>query len=562
MQTAPLSGPTYETHVIRYRDLIIRKAIPTKGVAEHFAKNIRDVFTEFAENIPQQHIIDTINVGAPTMLVNGLPFDEGLAQPLIDGYDEFPKAVFSDNGSNVLQGLNSQTPFSILNPRSVAFLKQYQYGLVTAIVDEQKAIISAAILDGFTRGLGGREAAKLFRGQIGLTTRQAGALRKFAERQSMLGVRPDVASRRVARYEARLHKYRADRIARTELNRASNAGAIEGYRQAADLGMIDRKKTKKHWLSYLDNRTSDYCESNDGQVAFLDEPFEEGFDYPPAHPHCRSTVWVEYVLIDPKAVTPNEDETGLERYVRAPRTNLDQWKDSKAFKEYKANGNSFKNFGRVDGQGDGVMHRLYSEQGFDGQPTVINSIQMEAREAAGQRIMYRGVAEAQFYDDYMYGQYYSGRGVLGNGTYNAAQTMPGKESLRWGNAISQNPDMLSMSKKQAMRTGTSYAGTHEQGMMKMSTVDGANIITHKEIRDIRDKLLDEVLDEMISVDRERSIEFLQFLQKEILNDTGRTATALGYDGYVEVDSLYTVMQNRTATLVQRELYQFAEEGLF
>lgn len=79
---------------------------------------------------------------------------------------------------------------------------------------------------------------------------------------------------------------RARMIARTEFNRASNMGHIDGARQS-------NLKLMKRWDAHLDNRTSAICNALDGKTIPLDKKFKyEGkeWDSPPSHPNCRSVL--------------------------------------------------------------------------------------------------------------------------------------------------------------------------------------------------------------------------------------------------------------------------------
>ncbi len=79
---------------------------------------------------------------------------------------------------------------------------------------------------------------------------------------------------------------RARMIARTEMNRASNMGHIDGARQS-------ELKLVKRWDAHLDNRTSAICNALDGTTIPLDSKFKyEGkeWDSPPSHPNCRSVL--------------------------------------------------------------------------------------------------------------------------------------------------------------------------------------------------------------------------------------------------------------------------------
>lgn len=96
---------------------------------------------------------------------------------------------------------------------------------------------------------------------------------------------------------------RAEKIARTEVLKATNAATLEGYRQS---GVVEGKM----WLMALDERTCDWCRAAEekfkGGMGLDDVYFEKGdtftvngktlsFDYedvmhPPLHPNCRCTL--------------------------------------------------------------------------------------------------------------------------------------------------------------------------------------------------------------------------------------------------------------------------------
>lgn len=60
------------------------------------------------------------------------------------------------------------------------------------------------------------------------------------------------------------------RYARTAITEAENAGRIDSYRRANDMGI----KTRKTWLATLDNRTRHAHRDLDGQTQDVDKPFE------------------------------------------------------------------------------------------------------------------------------------------------------------------------------------------------------------------------------------------------------------------------------------------------
>lgn len=81
-------------------------------------------------------------------------------------------------------------------------------------------------------------------------------------------------------------KTRAEKIARTEINRAENQGHLEAYKQSGIKG-------KKKWVSQIDSKTSEACKRLNGKTIGLNQKFKyndwEG-QAPPAHVNCRSRI--------------------------------------------------------------------------------------------------------------------------------------------------------------------------------------------------------------------------------------------------------------------------------
>ena len=73
----------------------------------------------------------------------------------------------------------------------------------------------------------------------------------------------------------------AVRLIRTEMNFVNNQAAYDSLDEAGILYY--------EFIAVLDNRTSKVCQSRDGEVYPMSEK-SVGFNYPPLHPRCRSTV--------------------------------------------------------------------------------------------------------------------------------------------------------------------------------------------------------------------------------------------------------------------------------
>ncbi len=76
-------------------------------------------------------------------------------------------------------------------------------------------------------------------------------------------------------------RFYAERLIRTETNHFENETEFIAYQE---MGI-----EKYVFVSVLDARTSDICRSHDGKIYNMSER-QEGYNYPPLHPFCRSTV--------------------------------------------------------------------------------------------------------------------------------------------------------------------------------------------------------------------------------------------------------------------------------
>jgi len=107
--------------------------------------------------------------------------------------------------------------------------------------------------------------------------------------------------KRVSQLFASFEKYRSERIARSEVIRASNYGTEAGYEQS---GVVEAKE----WLTALDERNCQWCARLNGKKIKLgDNYFDKGDSYvgadgdkidldyeniqaPPLHPNCRCSL--------------------------------------------------------------------------------------------------------------------------------------------------------------------------------------------------------------------------------------------------------------------------------
>lgn len=88
-----------------------------------------------------------------------------------------------------------------------------------------------------------------------------------------------------ALWEIRQHfnigKFYAERLMRTETNHFENETEFIAYQEMGIEQYV--------FVATLDGKTSDMCRSQDGKIYKMSER-QEGYNYPPLHPFCRSTV--------------------------------------------------------------------------------------------------------------------------------------------------------------------------------------------------------------------------------------------------------------------------------
>jgi SPP1 gp7 family putative phage head morphogenesis protein len=188
--------------------------------------------------------------------------------------------------------------FDAERPEASRWAAKEAGSLIVEVVQEQVTVVrdyvSRASLGQFTP----QQVARGLRDTIGLTNQQAGWVENFRQRQitdrMAAGRTFDQAvaesEKATNRYHDRIHKYRTETIARTEILRASNEGRKEGWQQGVQDGFIGADWVKV-WSTEFDDRTCDECSPLDGETAPVLGDFPWGD--PPLHPNCRCTLLLE-----------------------------------------------------------------------------------------------------------------------------------------------------------------------------------------------------------------------------------------------------------------------------
>jgi hypothetical protein len=202
--------------------------------------------------------------------------------------------------------------FDATRPEAANWAAKEAGTLIRQVGEEQVSLVREYVSQASMGEYTPRQVARNLRDVIGLTSAQAGWVENFRSRQiseqMARGKSYDqayVASEKATeRYHARIHRYRTETIARTEILRASHEGRREGWRQGIEEGYISAGASKQ-WSTELDGRECEICAPLDGEVVLIDAEFSDG--EPPIHPNCRCDVLlVDFVDEDLEGLSSEE----------------------------------------------------------------------------------------------------------------------------------------------------------------------------------------------------------------------------------------------------------------
>lgn len=206
--------------------------------------------------------------------------------------EDFPKAMAKRAEFGPAGTLEFR--FDLTNPAAVEWAQTRAAMLVTGVHAQTRAAIQDILSRGFRAGLTPKEMARLIREVVWLTARDARAV--FRYHQAAFKADPKRAAKRVATYAQRLHRHRAEMIARTETMAASNQGQLEVWRQARDDGVLG-PEARKVWILTPDERLCPICAAIPTMAENHAIPIQHMFATdvgpllaPPAHPSCRCTL--------------------------------------------------------------------------------------------------------------------------------------------------------------------------------------------------------------------------------------------------------------------------------
>ena len=313
---------------------------PTRRIAEQHQPKIRKAFIEafkrFKKEMPHEKIVAHIRKGdlraaAGSANVETLNHD---LRPMFDGLRDCFKASADFHSGKITQAIANarhhfrvrkapdRFAFNLMSDDVLETLRIYQDSLIGQLTDDVRDEIYDIILAGVAANETAEDISIAIRDQIGLSDRLASAVENYRRALETLDasslsrtLRDDASDDLVAdaiasgsplassviddlvdAYTSRALDYRADMIAQTESNRASNMGLQESYRQAVADGVFPAEAVRQYWLIAMDEKVCDICEGiadDNEEGAAIGDAFtsDDGdIDAPPAHPNCRCTL--------------------------------------------------------------------------------------------------------------------------------------------------------------------------------------------------------------------------------------------------------------------------------
>lgn len=222
--------------------------------------------------------------------------------------------IAGSKGQPVMDKIQEMLTFDMNDSRMEEWISQRSGSFITSVTEQQQEAVRNLLRQSIYEKYSPDELAKLIRSCIGLTDGQSRAVLRFYDtmKSSMREQHPRMlrsnleerCRRKALSYAGRLHRDRAETIARTEMAFAYNHGMHESIRQAVQQGLMGT--VEKRWVTSSNDNVCPECEALNGkQIGFNDE-FEFGkhthlFDgqeaCPPLHPRCCCVV--EYIEVAP-----------------------------------------------------------------------------------------------------------------------------------------------------------------------------------------------------------------------------------------------------------------------
>jgi hypothetical protein len=202
-----------------------------------------------------------------------------------------------------LGGIEAELLFNLIDERAVEYAQTRSGQLIVEITDQMRETVRNTIASAQAGEKTFQQAARELQSTIPLSSRDAGAVSKYIDKQFQRFMRQGVSEAKArvraqnmgARYAGKLLDSRTRTIARTEIIDASMSGRYLGWEAGVSAGYIASDSVKE-WIAEPD--ACPICRPLDGMIISWNDPwsFPDGVTagsndlMPPAHPNCRCSV--------------------------------------------------------------------------------------------------------------------------------------------------------------------------------------------------------------------------------------------------------------------------------
>lgn len=358
---------------------------------------------------------------------------EGFEAILVDAAQKAGTSTFT------LGGVDNELLFDLIDERAVLYAQERVGQLIVEITDQMRETVRQTIASAERGEMTYQMAALQLQNTIPLTTRDAGAVTKFTEKQFQRFMREGLSEARArvkaqnmaAQYAAKLLDARTRTIARTEIIDASMSGRYLGWEAGVTAGYISNDSVKE-WIAEPD--ACPICRELDGKLIGWNQEWEfpEGVSagstnrMPPAHPNCRCSVvilppdYAENVFTPQSGGEMPEEASEFLKHLTGQHDQASHGRKG-PIKAGFQNWNSqvsklIESAEQIDSIRGNALQTVFIEAaGFNGKPQLLSQEEFDAIESES---LYRGVTDPAFLEDYKESLVqYAGVGAFGNGTY-------------------------------------------------------------------------------------------------------------------------------------------------
>lgn len=236
-----------------------------------FAERLRRMLARLANQQDLAPVFSALDADQPAEAIQVLlslgdviEVPDELADELVDTLTEIVTRTAAQTA------LETSLAFDLVNPKAVAWARSHAADLVAGFDQQLRRWLRGLVVKALQDGIPPRSLARMIRSSVGLSPRLAAAVERYRA-----GFDPDtstvaVADRLTDRYAARLLRFRAETIARTETMRAANEGQRIVWETFADRTGADVRKV---WIASMDERLCKRCAVMEGVTVGIRERF-------------------------------------------------------------------------------------------------------------------------------------------------------------------------------------------------------------------------------------------------------------------------------------------------